>query len=179
MTNGEFRCSLILSLVSIFITMQPEILQGNLKFLICRKVEDTYYSLADPYVKCDEDYYNNVVLPINLSVFLIFGVLIPVYLTLNLYRKHKAHKLRTIENLRIYGFFYNELNKNCFYWDFILMGTKIIMAIVSTVYYETEGMKLCIIMFMVFSLLVFSEKKKPYIKHEMTKLLTYSLSILL
>lgn len=105
--------------------------------MICRKVGGNYFSLADPYLRCDGDYFAYPVLPFNLLMIFLMGILIPVVLLLKLRQKYKNKKLNNTNNMRIYGFFYNELKLSSFYWDFILMAVKINVAFISTFYYET------------------------------------------
>lgn len=89
--------------------------------LICRKVLDTKYTLRDSYVICTDDYYNDTVLPLNLSIFLLMGIIIPVFLILKLRKKNKKKELRRVKSRRIFGYFYNELKLDKYFWDFLLM----------------------------------------------------------
>lgn len=59
------------------------------------------------------------------------------------------------------------------------MLMKILLATISTIYYESEGIKLSLIMFILGILSVLTEKVKPYLKNEMTDILVYSTRILL
>lgn len=94
---------------------------------MCRKVYDTYYSVSDPYIKCHGQFYSNIIIPLNLIVLIYFIVIIPCILSNKLYNKYKKNEFYISANLRIYGIFYNELNINYYYWDFILMQIVIIL----------------------------------------------------
>lgn len=53
------------------------------------------------------------------------------------------------------------------------------IAAIGTIYYETEGIKISLIVFMIGILLVYTERVKPYKKIEMTSLLKLSTRIIL
>lgn len=70
-----------------------------------------------------------------------------------------------VNNLRIYGFFYSELKENHFYWDFQLMGVKVLIAFIGGVYFENEGIKLSLITFVLFIQILITERIQPYIRY--------------
>lgn len=64
-----------------------------------------YYAISDPYIVCDDEYYKEVVLPINISILILVGLLAPIYIFIKLYSKFREESLLHTRNLRIFGFF--------------------------------------------------------------------------
>lgn len=61
--------------------------------IFCRNIAGERYTLKDSFVLCNGDYYNSFVLPYNLSVFLLMGIVIPIFLFFVLKRKFKNKEL--------------------------------------------------------------------------------------
>lgn len=122
LSKEEVLCSFPLTFLIIFIGVQPEVLQTTLKMVVCRTILGNQYTLEDSYIKCTDDYYNNFILPINIFIFLLMSILIPSYFIIQLRIKSKEKQLEKVKIRRIYGYFYNELKLDKFYWDFILMA---------------------------------------------------------
>lgn len=102
--------------------MQPKILDISLKMLLCRSVLDKKYTLEDSYIKCSDDYYLHTILPINIFIFLVFGVFIPLFLWNILKTKSLNKELDSIASKRVFGYFYLELKTDMYYWDILLMA---------------------------------------------------------
>lgn len=55
---------------------------------MCRQVLEEDYTLKDSYVSCKGDYYNNIVFPLNLSLFIVLSLIIPLFLIYKLRKKN-------------------------------------------------------------------------------------------
>lgn len=57
-----------------------------MEFLVCRKIGDKSYNSADTNINCDSDFYKFNVLPINISIVVLVGFLIPLLFGIIVYR---------------------------------------------------------------------------------------------
>lgn len=51
----------------------------------CREIAGKSYSNADTNIDCDSDFYNNTIFPINITILLVMGVIIPLIIGIKLY----------------------------------------------------------------------------------------------
>lgn len=51
-----------------------------MKFLVCRRVGDSTYTIVDTHVDCSSEYYNNNILPVNLASLILLLVVIPGFM---------------------------------------------------------------------------------------------------
>lgn len=51
-----------------------------LQFINCKKVGDKRYTLEDSNISCDSDYFKNFLFPINMTVAVILGFIIPLFI---------------------------------------------------------------------------------------------------
>lgn len=93
--------------------------------IICRRVLDVEYAFRDSYIICSEEYYTDFVFPLNLAIFLSMSIVIPFFLIVKLWKMNKKKELRKVNSRRIFGYFYNEMKIDKYYWDFILMSAVI------------------------------------------------------
>lgn len=84
------------SLICFFLTAQPGVLQNALKYITCREVNNKQYSLGDSNILCDSDFYKNDILPINIGVLAVLGLIIPLMIGFWLYQGNKSEKIGTI-----------------------------------------------------------------------------------
>lgn len=64
-------------------------LLNSLKFINCKKVGDSEYTLEDSNINCDSEYFKNFIFPINLGVSLVLGLIIPLFMFLVLFIGNK------------------------------------------------------------------------------------------
>lgn len=56
---------------------------------MCRKIDSVSYAISDAYVICNSDFYKNYILPINIPILSLTGVIVPLFLFRNLYQINK------------------------------------------------------------------------------------------
>lgn len=65
------------------------ILEQNIAFLFCRDIGDSKYTVFDSNLECNDDFYNNTVLPVNLASLILFTVIIPGILFKKVFKNRK------------------------------------------------------------------------------------------
>ncbi|KRX06177.1 Pectin lyase fold/virulence factor [Pseudocohnilembus persalinus] len=95
------------------------ILEYSIQFLVCRSIGDIQYTLADINLKCESDYYNKYVQPINIVSLLVFIFIIPLFMLFKMYKSR--HHNNKIKNQCSYGYLYIDLKKDLYYWEFLSM----------------------------------------------------------
>ncbi|KRX11079.1 Pectin lyase fold/virulence factor [Pseudocohnilembus persalinus] len=63
--------------ISFIMTFQPGYLESSLLFVSCQKIGSFYYSKEDSHIMCNSDFYKYEVLPINLTISVFAGLLVP------------------------------------------------------------------------------------------------------
>lgn len=73
------------SIICFFMIIQPGMLYTSALFVSCEDIGDNSYNIADSNLKCTDDYYQNTVLPVNITILLIVGLCFPVYVLYTLW----------------------------------------------------------------------------------------------
>lgn len=89
--------------------------------MICRNILGTKYTLKDSNIICTENEYKELILPLNLCIFLILGLMIPSIFFYKMKILHDTKELKNLKNRRIYGYFYNEFKDKYYFWDCLLI----------------------------------------------------------
>lgn len=64
-----------------------------MNYINCRDISSMSVSTADTNIDCRDDFYKNEVLPVNLIMVIILGLLIPVLIGISLIKNHRNNKL--------------------------------------------------------------------------------------
>lgn len=59
---------------------------------MCRKVGNIYYTNADNNIRCNSDYYKEIISPVNIGFSILVGILIPLFLFYNLVKNFRNNK---------------------------------------------------------------------------------------
>ncbi len=141
-------------------------------------------------LKCDSDYFMIVVVPYNLFILIIFGIIIPLIIGLSLIKGQKKQSklsntqfiiarkdkyLEKFETMQKYGILYAGLNENTYLWEFVNIYLKVLISLISNYYSGyAYGDNMIRMSFIVFSILIYgalSYNKKPYFNPNLNNLL--------
>lgn len=99
--------------------VQPGILKNSLEFLSCREVNGIKYSRADSNIKCDNNFYKYDILPVNISLIVLLGFLIPLIIGYLLIKGQKKGAISNIDFKRTYGILYLDLQPKNYYFEIL------------------------------------------------------------
>lgn len=80
-----------------------------MEFITCREISGIKYSTADTNIKCEDEFFKNNIIPVNLSLIIIFGLFMPISICVMLIKGRKQNKLENIDFKRTFGILYLEL----------------------------------------------------------------------
>lgn len=101
-------------------------------------------------------------------------IFIPGFLIIVLRKKYYKKLINSVKCRRIYGYFYNEYKDKLFFWEFITILFKVIIAILSGIFHENQAMKLSSIIMVIFIMILLTQKYKPFISIHHSKLFIIS-----
>ncbi|KRX08959.1 Pectin lyase fold/virulence factor [Pseudocohnilembus persalinus] len=122
--------------IILFITLQPGIIINASYAISCKSAGDESYASFNSSVKCGDETYTGLILPVNVIILLIFTVLLPLIILQRII-KHKKELHDSVKVLRTYGFIYLEHKRTRYYWEFVVMLLKIVIVIIQNIF-KTE-----------------------------------------
>lgn len=78
--------------------IQPSVVMNTLKYLKFREVDGKKYCSANTFIEIDSEFYWNSIFPLNLSFFIIIGLIFPVIIFILIIYNHKNGKLRRLKS---------------------------------------------------------------------------------
>lgn len=64
-------------------------LLNALQFSNCKKVGSERYTMEDSNINCDSDFFKNFILPVNIGVSVVLGIMVPIFIFIVLYMGNK------------------------------------------------------------------------------------------
>ena len=140
-------------LIFTFLYFQKELVKLSIQTLSCVKIGEHKYIKADVSFECDDDKYFFYSKAFGLPSVLLSGLLIPLFIFMQLQKKRFSLKDQ-MTKLK-YGYLYNEYR--IYYWEFIKIGEKILITLIFE-YYDSyviiKGMLAFIVVFFYFLILL-------------------------
>lgn len=104
-----------------FLFIQPSMMLDSLEYLRIREVNGVKYCYKNTFIKIDSDFYNNEVLPLNVTIIVLSALVFPLVLTKVLLKAKLRKNLNKVSFQRKIGVLYLEYKKKNFYWELIII----------------------------------------------------------
>ncbi|EWS72826.1 transmembrane protein, putative (macronuclear) [Tetrahymena thermophila SB210] len=156
------------------------IYQAALEIIICQKFGDTYYMKSQMNQECYNTEHKFYIAFLILPILVVVTIIYPLIMLYVLYRNHSKMFDNVSTNvIRRYGYFFQDFNRNRWWWEFIKTWYKIIILFLSTYYNNKPQIQLTSVIFVQLiysaSLVLF----KPYQDDKINKLESQSANYVL
>ncbi|KAL4436221.1 hypothetical protein ABPG74_018205 [Tetrahymena malaccensis] len=176
--------SIYCALIFLFIYIQPDLVFQMISLLSCRQIGQTKYILANMNYECSTETYNFYSLILVIPSLIVWVIIFPLILFLQIYISKKRHTLQNIQVNLKYGFVFQEYKEYAYYWEFVKIVQKTGIIIILNFYSQALTVKGILIYLIILFYEHLAKKVKPYQIDQLNQIDIYSskvcsLSILL
>ena len=165
------------SLVVIFFLMHPGISNTSLSILSCYQIQSgEYWNIYSFDIQCYTEEYQRDYYAIFILGILLWTIGMPA-LAYTLIRMNK-NELELTGTKAKYGFLYHGYHGNRYYWEFVIMGRKLlIISVALLLRSSTVSMQLIFVLLILVCALVLNQHYKPFELEELNKTENYSIGL--
>ena len=167
----EIVDKIIMTIVGIYLMLQPNILSELTKVLVCIKLDDHFYLRNEPIYGCEDELYLNMKKFFFLPGFFIWAYVFPIFVLIVLIKNRN-----NLNDMRVYrkmNFFYVGYKAKYYYWDILIFLRKSLI-ITLPIIVENPMLKLMIAMIIMGAYFIHQISKKPFLNKDMNFLEFYS-----
>ncbi|KAM3134149.1 hypothetical protein pb186bvf_013770 [Paramecium bursaria] len=148
------------TLIYMYLYLQPNLIGGLISLLSFRFISEIYWVQGNVSYKYTTSIHFKWIIGFVMPSLIVLALIIPFYLLRQL--QAVKHKLDDIDNVKLWGYLYNEYRHQSYYWEIVKIFQKTLIIIFLTFYEDLIVIKASLVFLVIFMYDLFTKSKKPY-----------------